>query len=101
MGGYLSEAAGVFGSRPLYKMLGYFSIIGLLRLHCLLGDYYLALDVMSNIDLMQRVGRFPRFPPLIVSRFLIVFALIFFFRVCSPGSPPATLPPSTMLDFAT
>lgn len=50
-----SEAAGVFGSRPLYKMLGYFSIIGLLRLHCLLGDYYLALDVMSNIDLMQRV----------------------------------------------
>jgi hypothetical protein len=41
--------------RPLYKMLGYFSIIGLLRLHCLLGDYYLALDVMANIDLMQRV----------------------------------------------
>jgi len=37
-------------------MLGYFSIIGLLRLHCLLGDYYLALDVMSNIDLMQRVS---------------------------------------------
>jgi translation initiation factor 3 subunit L len=31
------DAAGVFGSRTLYKMLGYFSLVGLLRLHCLLG----------------------------------------------------------------
>ena len=29
--------AGVFGQKTLYKMLGYFSLVGLLRLHCLLG----------------------------------------------------------------
>ena len=32
------EVAGEFGSRALYKMLGYFSLVGLLRLHCLLGE---------------------------------------------------------------
>ena len=31
------EVAGDFGLVPLYKMLGYFSVVGLLRLHCLLG----------------------------------------------------------------
>jgi len=31
------EVAGEFGSRTLYKMLGYFSLVGLLRLHVLLG----------------------------------------------------------------
>lgn len=36
-------------------MLGYFSIIGLLRVHTLLGDYTLALKVMDNIELNQKV----------------------------------------------
>lgn len=35
-------------------MLGYFSIIGLLRVHTLLGDYTLALKVMDNIELSQK-----------------------------------------------
>lgn len=48
------EAAGEYGSRPLYKMLGYFSIIGLLRVHCLLGDYTLALKMMDNIELNKK-----------------------------------------------
>eukprot|EP00911_Craspedida_sp_UC1_P001542 UC1_evm1s1164 len=30
------EVAGVFGARTLYKMLGYFSLVGLLRIHVLL-----------------------------------------------------------------
>ena len=30
--------AGDFGRPSLYKMLGYFSLVGLLRLHSLLGD---------------------------------------------------------------
>ena len=33
----VAAAAGPVGSRSLYKMLGYFSLVGLLRLHCLLG----------------------------------------------------------------
>ncbi len=36
-------------------MLGYFSIIGLLRVHCLLGDYTLALKMMDNIELNKKV----------------------------------------------
>ena len=36
-GGDPREVAGPFGSRPLYQMLGYFSLVGLLRLQSLLG----------------------------------------------------------------
>ncbi|CAG2174560.1 unnamed protein product, partial [Oppiella nova] len=46
--------SGEFGRQPLYKMLGYFSLIGLLRLHSLLGDYYQAIKVLENIDLNRQ-----------------------------------------------
>lgn len=54
------SVAGVFGQHALYKMLGYFSLIGLLRMHSLLGDYYQALKVLENIDFNQTVS-FPYF----------------------------------------
>jgi len=44
-----------FGREPLYKMLGYFSLIGLLRLHSILGDYYQAIHVLENIDLQAHL----------------------------------------------
>lgn len=47
--------AGEHGKLPLYKMLGYFSLIGLLRLHSLLGDYYQAIKVLGNVDLNKKV----------------------------------------------
>ena len=47
--------AGEFGQHSLYKMLGYFSLIGLLRLHSLLGDYYQALKVLESIDFNKKV----------------------------------------------
>ena len=50
-----SEIVGEYGSRPLYRMLGYFSLIGLLRVHSLLGDFTLALKVMENVELNQKV----------------------------------------------
>ncbi|KAJ1978532.1 hypothetical protein H4R35_001873 [Dimargaris xerosporica] len=53
-GGDVVAAAGDYGSRPLYKMLGYFSIIGLLRVHCLLGDYTMALKMMENIEMSNK-----------------------------------------------
>ncbi|KAJ2617689.1 hypothetical protein H4S08_000197 [Coemansia sp. RSA 1365] len=59
-GGDVIEAAGEFGTRPLYKMLGYFSIIGLVRVHCMLGDYTLALQTLENIDLGNSRGLFTR-----------------------------------------
>ena len=48
------EVAGDFGRHSLYKMLGYFSLVGLLRLHSLLGDYYQAIKVLENIELNKK-----------------------------------------------
>ncbi|XP_065558522.1 eukaryotic translation initiation factor 3 subunit L-like [Artemia franciscana] len=53
-GGDVNSVAGEFGQRSLYKMLGYFSLIGLLRLHSLLGDFYQALKVLENIELTKK-----------------------------------------------
>jgi len=53
-GGDPESVAGEFGSNSLYKMLGYFSLVGLLRLHSLLGDYYQALKVLENIDFNKK-----------------------------------------------
>ena len=52
----INEIVGEYGQRPLYRMLGYFSIIGLLRVHSLLGDFTLALKVMENVELNQKVN---------------------------------------------
>ncbi|KZF22726.1 putative eukaryotic translation initiation factor 3 subunit 6-interacting protein [Xylona heveae TC161] len=49
-----AAVAGEYGSRPLYRMLGYFSIIGLLRVHCLLGDFALALKTLDDIELNKK-----------------------------------------------
>lgn len=38
-------------------MLGYFSLVGLLRLHSLLGDYYQAIKVLENIELNKKVKK--------------------------------------------
>lgn len=48
--------AGEYGRHSLYKMLGYFSLVGLLRLHSLLGDYYQAIKVLENIELNKKVS---------------------------------------------
>lgn len=53
-GGDPDSVAGEFGCHPLYKMLGYFSLVGLLRLHSLLGDYYQAIKVLENIELNKK-----------------------------------------------
>jgi hypothetical protein len=44
-GGNPDTVAGDFGRHPLYKMMGYFSLVGLLRLHSLLGDFHQAIKV--------------------------------------------------------
>jgi translation initiation factor 3 subunit L len=49
-----TQVAGEYGTRPLYRMLGYFSIIGLLRVHCLLGDFSLALKTLDDIELNKK-----------------------------------------------
>ncbi|KDN52505.1 hypothetical protein K437DRAFT_254088 [Tilletiaria anomala UBC 951] len=49
-----ASVAGDFGEKPLYKLLGYFSIIGLLRVHVLLGDYTLALKMLDHVELNRK-----------------------------------------------
>ncbi|VDP08077.1 unnamed protein product [Soboliphyme baturini] len=44
------EVADDFGRHPLYFNLGYFSLIGMLRLHTLLGDYNEAAKTVRNIS---------------------------------------------------
>lgn len=46
--------AGMHGKLSLYKMLGYFSLVGLLRVHSLLGDYHLAIKILEPIDISRK-----------------------------------------------
>ncbi|KZV98053.1 hypothetical protein EXIGLDRAFT_607459 [Exidia glandulosa HHB12029] len=50
----IADIVGEYGSKPLYRMLGYFSLIGLLRVHVLLGDYTLAMKVVEHVELGQK-----------------------------------------------
>ncbi len=49
-----NAVAGEYGNKNLYRMLGYFSIIGLLRVHTLLGDFGLALKTLDDIELNKK-----------------------------------------------
>ncbi|KEP45784.1 eukaryotic translation initiation factor 3 subunit L [Rhizoctonia solani 123E] len=50
----ITELSGEYGQRPIYRTLGFFSLIGLLRVHVLLGDYTLGLKVMDLVKLNQK-----------------------------------------------
>jgi len=43
-----------FNTHPVYRTLGYFCVVGQLRIQCLLGDYYLALKILEPIDLNKK-----------------------------------------------
>jgi len=53
-GGNPESVAGEFGRHSFYKMLGYFSLVELLRVHSLLGDYYQAIKVLEPIELHKK-----------------------------------------------
>lgn len=53
-GGDPDSVAGEFGRHSFYKMLGYFSLVGLLRVHSLLGDYYQAIKVLEPIEIHKK-----------------------------------------------
>ena len=64
--------AGEFGNHSLYKNLGYFSLIGLLRLHCQLGDYHQALHSVRNVQLSKSVLANTRVPTAQISLYYYV-----------------------------
>jgi translation initiation factor 3 subunit L len=45
------DVADEFGRNALYFKLGYFSLIGLLRTHVLLGDYHQALRTVEYLEM--------------------------------------------------
>uniref|UniRef100_U5EXC6 Eukaryotic translation initiation factor 3 subunit L n=1 Tax=Corethrella appendiculata TaxID=1370023 RepID=U5EXC6_9DIPT len=53
-GGNPDSVAGEFGRQSFYKMLGYFSLVGLLRVHSLLGDYHQAIKVLEPIEIHKK-----------------------------------------------
>jgi len=55
----------------MYKMLGYFAVVGLVRTHSLLGDYFSALQSLGPIDI-GRKGLFTRVPACHISLFYYV-----------------------------
>ena len=71
-GGNPDSVAGEFGRVPLYKMLGYFSLVGLLRLHSLLGDYYQAIKVLERIELNKKSSLQSRVPGCQITMFYYV-----------------------------
>lgn len=71
MGGDPDSVAGEFGQHSLYKMLGYFSLVGLLRLHSLLGDYYQALKILECIDFNKK-SMYSRVPACQITTFYYV-----------------------------
>lgn len=52
----VDEIAGEYGSKPLYRTLGMYSMITLVRVHALLGDYTLALKMLDDVDMKRLVS---------------------------------------------
>ncbi|EFJ49954.1 hypothetical protein VOLCADRAFT_73984 [Volvox carteri f. nagariensis] len=54
-GARLCEQNGYYPhSSNVLRMLGYFSLVGLMRVHCLVGDYYTALKAIYPLNLHER-----------------------------------------------
>lgn len=80
------------GGTNVLKVLGYFSIVGLLRVHCLLGDYHSGLRALSPIDINQPgvfntvIGcqittiYYYGFANLMLRRFVLLFFIFCFFE---------------------
>jgi translation initiation factor 3 subunit L len=67
----IEAVAGDYGARPLYRMLGYFSLVGLVRVHVCLGDYAMALKTLEHVDLTKK-GLFARVTACHVSTYYYV-----------------------------
>lgn len=56
-----AKVTGVAATRlPVLQGLGYFSLVGLCRLHCMLADYRFAVKVLDPIDIDDKRGLFTR-----------------------------------------
>merc|ERR1712013_712612 len=84
--GNTDAVAGDFGRHSLYKMLGYFSLVGLLRLHSLLGDFYQAIKVLENIELNKK-SLYSRVPGCQITTYYYVGFAYMMMRRVAQGAP--------------
>eukprot|EP01119_Soliformovum_irregulare_P017011 TRINITY_DN500_c5_g1_i1.p1 TRINITY_DN500_c5_g1~~TRINITY_DN500_c5_g1_i1.p1 ORF type:complete len:529 (+),score=138.88 TRINITY_DN500_c5_g1_i1:151-1737(+) len=47
-------------SHPMFKKLGYFCMVGLVRVHCLIGDYRTALKTIAPYETSSHKSEFPQ-----------------------------------------
>jgi hypothetical protein len=57
----------------VYRILGYFSLVGLVQLHCSLGDYHRVLETAAAIDLNKKV--------ILVELLLLLLLFVYEFRL--------------------
>lgn len=53
----LNALAGEYGAKPLYRNLGLYSLVSLVRVHTLLGDHTLALKILDDVDMKKLVSQ--------------------------------------------
>jgi translation initiation factor 3 subunit L len=71
-----------YSASNVLRLLGYFSMVGLLRVHCLIGDYRSAVKAVEPIDL-DKSGMFTKVPGCyITTLYYIGFALMMQSRYC-------------------
>jgi translation initiation factor 3 subunit L len=75
-----TPAPGDFGGHSLYMELGYYGLIGLLRIHTQLGDYHQALQSVSNVQLSKKVLAVTRVPAAHISLYYFVGFCYFMMR---------------------
>jgi translation initiation factor 3 subunit L len=56
------NAKGALHGMRVLQSMGYFSLFGLCRAHCLLADYRLAVDVLAPVDIDDKRALFTRLP---------------------------------------
>jgi len=71
-GGNPLSVAGLYGKTSLYKMLGYFSLVGLLRLNSQFGDYYQAIKAVEHVEFDKMKSLFSRVPGCHISMYYYV-----------------------------
>jgi len=58
--GLAADPSNPFAGNQFCQYLGYFSLISLCRLHCITGDYYMALKTIDPIELHKKKGRYTK-----------------------------------------
>jgi len=74
--GLHGDPSNLFESSELYHYLGYWSLIGLCRMHVILGDYYLALKTLDPIPIHNKAKHISIVPAYISLHYYLGFSYL-------------------------